>query len=67
MTPEIVRQSLLWIQVCVPETFTDAEVEDFANTTHPTGISSQWQIQQLEPVRCKCEERQGCSHLVLVC
>lgn len=67
MTPEIVRTSLLWIQVCVPENFTDSQVEAFANSEHPTGIRSNWTIEQSAPIRCKCEERAGCVHLVLNC
>lgn len=67
MKPEFVRFSLLWVQVCVPADFTDAQVEQFANSEHPTGISSTWQIQRLDPVRADCHERADCVHLVLTC
>lgn len=66
--PEVVRIGLVWIQVCVPEAFTDEQIEKFANTEAPTGIGSQWAIDRDQKlVRAKCDEREGCTHLVLKC
>jgi hypothetical protein len=66
--PEIVRMGMLFIQVCVPENFSDDQVEEFANSEHGTGIKSKWTIDRSQVnVRAKCEEREGCTHLVLVC
>lgn len=65
--PEVLRSCLLQMQVCVPEGYTDEQVEDFSNINNPTGISSQWTIRQEIPVRAQCEERTGCVHLILTC
>jgi hypothetical protein len=68
--PEVVRFSLLNIQVCVPADYTDEQVEEFANRNHPTGIDSPWKItEQLgdDPTRNPCSEREGMVHIVLEC
>lgn len=66
--PEIIAVGIVSMRVCVPKTFTDKKVEDFANTESPTGISSNWQIDRNQVnVRCRCDEREGYEHLVLVC
>lgn len=68
--PEIVRYSLLNLQVCVPEDYTDEQVEEFANKNMPTGIPSPWKITQAsngDPVRNPCRERNGCVHILLDC
>lgn len=69
--PEIVRWSLLSMQVCVPEDYTDEAITEFANRNHPTGIESQWQIKTEydddTPVRTPCESRRGCVHVVVIC
>lgn len=72
--PEITRFGLVTMQVCVPEKFTDEEVEQFANTENPTGISSKWEIVRNgnsilngTNERVKCQERTNFVHLILVC
>jgi hypothetical protein len=72
--PEVVRTALCTMQVCVPEAFTNAQVEQFANSNSPTGIATPWVVvAQGEPPlngdneRVPCEKREGCCHLLLVC
>lgn len=66
--PEVIRQGLLFVQVCVPVSFTDSQVEEFANKASPTGIRSEWRIDRSqERVRAACFDRDGCCHLVLNC
>lgn len=72
--PALLRVSLLSMQVCVPDDFTDEEVEGFANSIQPTGISSRWAIRKAgdkslsgDPERNPCAEREGCVHIMLDC
>lgn len=68
--PQVVRYNLLSIQVCVPKTFSNGEAEEFANTSHPTGIESQWQVvsgDESSPERAQCVEDHDCCHIVLQC
>ena len=69
--PEIVRWSLLSLQVCVPEDYTDEQVTEFANKNQPTGLDHGWCIQRKhengDPERVPCESRRGCIHVVLTC
>jgi len=74
--PQVTRMALCSLQVCVPKTFTDAQVEEFANTEHPTGISSQWQMRHTgdaslngAPERAQCDfpGREDCCHIMLDC
>lgn len=46
MAAEVIRAGLLEIQVCVPKTFTDEQVEEFTNEDNPTGLESRWRIQR---------------------
>lgn len=70
----VTRSSLLSMQVCVPKDWTDEQVERFANTENPTGISSQWHIvRECDELllgsheRITCESHGGMEHIVLVC
>lgn len=69
--PEIVRWSLLSLQVCVPEEYTDEAVTEFANKNQPTGLDHDWQIktdyENPANIRVPCESRRGCVHVVLTC
>lgn len=72
--PEILRISIFSLQVCVPGSFTDKQVEEFANDAAPTGISSGWGIRKEgeeslkgDPERNPCDTREGCVHIVLDC
>lgn len=74
--PEVTRDGLCVMQVCVPREFTDEQVEQFANSERPTGIASQWSVQHQgdetlngsdERVQCEHPERGDCVHVVLAC
>lgn len=72
--PEVTRRGLLGMQVCVPESFTDEQAEEFANNDTPTGIESRWTIRREgDPALCgcaervPCEDRAGCVHIMMDC
>lgn len=73
--PEVTRHGVLDMQVCVPETFTDEEVVDFANRLNPAGTGGGWQIRKEgseylagDPERKRCEGgRDDCVHIMLDC
>ena len=74
MKPEITRQGLLSIQVCVPHDWKDEQVTDFANQELPTSIKSRWSIRkaghkllQNDPERQPCNERSNFCHIMLDC
>lgn len=62
------------MQVCVPEDWTDAQAEEFANRDTPTGISSDWHLRGADdpaqagaPIRVPCQQRAGHVHIMLSC
>jgi len=70
--PEVTREGLLDMQVCVPEDWSDKQVEDFANKEIFCGTRSGWRIRKegsefLEGTseRNPCSERKGCVHITL--
>lgn len=66
--PEITQVGLISMKVCVPQEWSDRLIEKWANEQSPTGISSEWRIDRNQThVRCKCDEREGCEHLILNC
>lgn len=72
MKPEITQMNLFAMQVCVPKTFTDQEVLDFAEETSPCGTTQGWAIRKGcdvasngYPERNPCDKRDGCVHIVL--
>lgn len=72
--PQLTKSSLCACQVCVPDDWTDAQIESFANRVNPTGIQSQWHIRKEghealagDPERVMCNERTGCVHVMLEC
>lgn len=72
--PEVTSVGLASMQVCVPEDFTQEQAEEFANKETPTGISSNWTMReqghpflQGSDARVKCDEREGCVHIMLDC
>lgn len=74
LKPEVTRMALFHLQVCVPEGFTDEEVETFANEAQPAGTTHGWTIRRAgdpggkkDPERNPCDTRVGCVHIVLVC
>lgn len=60
------------MQVCVPEGWTDVQVEDFANKENYCGTKSGWRIRREgsklldgTPERNPCYERKGFVHITL--
>ncbi len=74
--PEVTFHGFLDLQVCVPKTLTDAQVEEFANIGQPTGIESGWKVKlESDPtmmgapqrVQCGHQDRNDCCHIMLSC
>jgi hypothetical protein len=70
--PEVTREGLLDMQVCVPEDWIDSQVEEFANKENCCGTMSGWRIRKEgselldgSPERNPCAERKGCVHITL--
>lgn len=66
----VTRQGILDIQVCVPETWTDEEVVQFATGRVP--CDGGWSIRkegskflQGDPERTPCDKRPGFVHIML--
>ena len=72
--PEVTRTGVLDMQVCVPADYTDEQIEQFANTANPAGITPGWKIRREgskylagAPERQPCSDRAGCIHVMLDC
>lgn len=70
--PEVTKLNMLDMQVCVPATFTNAEVEDFANHANLCGTWKGWKIRKQGSKllagcdeRVSCESRPGFVHIML--
>lgn len=71
--PEVTRHGLLNLQVCVPESYTDEQATDFANSDTPCGTTHGWQMIHTgddhlagDSERVKCEGRAGCVHIMFL-
>lgn len=70
---KVLYVGLTALVVCVPEDMSDEEIERFANTDWPTGISSKWKIRTERmpdgslPRGVGCSEIKGNDHVVLNC
>jgi hypothetical protein len=74
MKPVTIRSTLCNLQVCVPKTFSDELIEEFANRDQPTGIANKWKVitnKNLDgsdaPRYAQCERFGDCMHVVLAC
>ena len=72
--PIVTFASLLDMQVCIPNTWTDEQAEEFANEKNPTGIGSKWKMKHtgnptLEGAdeRVQCYSWEGSVHIMLEC
>lgn len=74
--PQVLRRGIFDCQVCVPNEWTDEQVEELANAENPTGISSGWRIRKEgsellvgdpERVSCNSETNPGFVHIMLDC
>ena len=62
--PEITMNKLLSIQVCVPQDWTNHDVEMFAEKKNPCGTTHGWVVD--EPLgRVPCTDRHGFVHVIL--
>lgn len=82
-SPCVTLFGILHLQVCVPNTWSDEQVEEFANAESPTGLPCRWTIKrqpeydvELAQGRIKesgahersaCTDRAGFCHLLLRC
>lgn len=70
---EVYSEGLVSLSCCAPKDATREEVETAVNRTHPTGISSHWQITDHEnfangdPMPKQCEQDPERQHWLLIC
>ena len=72
--PEITKQGLLNMQVCVHKDFTDKQVHDFAEQMNPCDTQHGWAITKQghellsgDNERVACCERKDFVHIMLHC
>jgi len=72
--PCVTKYGMLSMQVCIPTSWTDAEVEAFANTENPAGTTAGWSIRKRgdkllagDDERVVCSADAGMVHVVLDC
>lgn len=72
--PQVTKTSMLSMQVCVPSSFSDDQVTEFANAENLAGTQNGWTIRREgdkalmgRPERVPCDERCGCVHIMLDC
>lgn len=70
--PVVTRTGLLDMQVCVPASWKDRNVIDFANRENPCGTQNGWQIRRQgdknlngADERTECDGREGFVHIML--
>jgi hypothetical protein len=74
MKPEVTKQGIFSMQVCIPADWTDVQAKDFADSENPSGTSQGWFIRKDgDPALCGDDERVACSdragfvHIMLDC
>lgn len=72
--PQVTKVTIFTMQVCVPQSFSDEQVEHFANTDTPAGTMNGWRIRRQaeytipnQKERAPCDQRPDCVHLLLDC
>lgn len=67
--PEIIRETLMSLQLCIPDTWSDEHIEEFANTAKHVGGEWRWRIRQeasgSDPARNPCAAQPGHVHLIV--
>ena len=70
--PAMLRMSLLDMQVCVPEVWTDDQVVAWAEGCQPCGTTAGWAVRREgdphllgDPERVPCLTRTGFIHVIL--
>lgn len=73
MSGVILKKSVFSLGVCVPASWTDEQVERWANHAYPAVTSAGWQVRKEgdrlvtpeSPERAQCEQEPDRVHLVL--
>ena len=72
MRAQITHRGCLDMQVCVPATWGDKQIIDFAESENPCGTTHGWGLRregnkalQGQPERNPCTSRDGCVHVML--
>lgn len=72
MDPVVTKQGALYMQVCVPEDWTDDQAKAFADRENPSGLDAGWHIRKQghrllagAPERARCKGRRGFVHIML--
>ncbi len=72
MTTEVTHLGILDMQVCVPSTYTDEQVLEFAEKENPCGTTNGWQIRRQgskllagSDERVRCQTHQTNVHIML--
>lgn len=66
--PMVIRSAILDMRVCVPDSWTDGQVEEFASSKDLAGAKVGWKIRkQPSNERVKCGARVGFVHIMLDC
>jgi hypothetical protein len=72
--PEVTRSNFLSMQVCVPESWSDEQASEYANSENPAGTANGWLMRKQgdealsgDPARMKCCVRPGCVHIMFDC
>ena len=72
MEAETTQRGILSMQVCVPESWGDNQVKEFADNDNPCGTSNGWCIRKEgddslngDPERRNCSDRKGFVHVML--
>ena len=72
MLPKVTHKGFIDMQVCVPQGWSDGQVEEFSEKEYPSGTELGWRIvregrEELSgyPERNPCERREGFVHIIL--
>ena len=72
MSPQVIRSSLLAMQLCVPDDWTEEQIVTFAESQNPCGTTHGWGLCQDghaslggTPARMNCANENGRVHVVV--
>jgi len=71
---EVIKIGLIGMQVCVPKSWSNEEIIEFAEMKNLCGVCNGWQICKERkglyknfPEETQCEEKEGFVHIMLKC
>ena len=71
-SPQVTRHGIFDMQVCVPASYTNRQVKDFAESAYRCGTSNGWSIRKKgskylkgDLERQPCNDREGYVHIML--